>query len=175
MSRWIAIALGIALIGGFFALTRCEPDYAPPPAFQAYAGLPVSGTLADARRMGFGRCLADNIALRCRRSGVRFAGLGPFEAALDMAGSDGRAGFDHVTLWVRDDQYRVQAAAKVLRAQGWRVCYTGNGRAGDQMIHERDGEPVIVAIDLSYWMKRRLRIFPAGAATVPGCGAEPSR
>ncbi|WP_375286872.1 hypothetical protein [Sphingomonas sp.] len=163
-----AMAGGVLIVVLVF-LVRCDPAYPPPPPFRAWAGLPVSGSLADAGRAGFGDCLSDNIRLRCRRSGVHLLGLGPYEAAVDMAGRDGRAGFDHFTLWVRDDQNAVQAVGKRLRARGWSVCYTGVGNRGDQAIHTRPGVAVQVTVDLSYWMKRRLRIFPQASPNKPVC------
>jgi hypothetical protein len=162
---------GGGLIVTLVMLTRCEPAFPPPPPFRTYAGLPVTGSRADVERAGFGDCLADNVNLRCRRSGVHFFGEGPFEAAIDLPGGDGRAGFDHLTLWVRDDQNVVQRVGKVLRKRGWQVCYTGEGVRGDQAIHTRAGSPVRVSIDLSYWMKRRLRVFAEDNPNKPVCGA----
>lgn len=164
-----AAMVGGVLIVALVFLVRCEPAYPPPPPFRAWAGLPISGSLADAGRAGFGDCLTDNIRLRCRRSGVHLLGQGPYEAAVDLVGRDGRGGFDHVTLWVRQDQNAVQAVGKVLKAQGWTVCYSGVGNRGDQAVHTRPGVPVIVSQDLSYWMKRRLRIFPQANPDIPVC------
>lgn len=164
-----AAMAGGALIVLLIVLVRCEPAYAPPPPYRSFAGLPISGALADARRAGFGRCLADNVTLRCRRSGVRLLGRGPYEAALDLPGSDGRGGFDHLTLWVRDDQQAVYAVGDALKARGWSECYSGVGSRGDQAIFTRAGAPVRVSIDLSYWMKRRLRIFPEAIRGKPEC------
>ena len=163
-----AMACG-ALIVVLVFLVRCEPAYPPPPPFRTWAGLPISGSRADAERAGFGNCLANNVNLRCRRSGVHVLGQGPYEAALDMSGRTGRAGFNHLTLWVRQDQNAVQAVGKVLKARGWTVCYSGVGNRGDQAVHTRSGVPVIVSQDLSYWMKRRLRIFPQASPNTPVC------
>ena len=39
-------------------------------------------------------------------------------------------------------------------------CETGNERWGDQDIYTRQGVPVRVSMDLSYYGKRRARILP---------------
>lgn len=166
----IAVTGGVLIVGAIL-LVRCEPAFPPPPPARSFAGLPISGSRADAERAGFGRCLASNVSLRCRRSDVRLLGQGPYEAAVDMPGSTGRAGFDHVTLWVRDDQNAVLAVGRALKARGWQVCYSGTGSRGDQAIHTRPGAAALVSIDLSYWAKRRLRVFPVESPNKPKCGA----
>lgn len=168
-ANWAALAGG-GLVAAAVLLIRSEPAYPPPPPLRSFAGLPISGSLADSTRAGFGRCLKSSVELRCRRSNVRLFGQGPFEAAIDLRGSDGRGGFDHLILWVRDDQRAVLSVGKALEARGWRACLKGRGRQGDQMIHTRPGAPALVSTDLSYWSKRRLRIFPAGAPNAPACG-----
>ena len=81
-----------------------EPVRTPPPSL-AFEGLPVSGSAADARRAGFTECVKiDAFRARCRRSGLMMAGEGPYEAALDLIGSDGRGGFDHLTRWANGGQ-----------------------------------------------------------------------
>lgn len=87
-------------------------------------------------------------------------GHGPYEAALDLQGSNGQSGFDHLTLWHEDDQRALYKILVSLHRMGWRSCLTGAGRAGDQAIFTREGAPVRISIDISYYGERRLRIFP---------------
>jgi hypothetical protein len=150
---------GLSLLGALLALAGCGPAPVPPAAL-SYAGLPVSGSLADARHAGFARCQSDNVAMRCRRSGVMLAGQGPYEAAVDLRRSDGSGGFHQLTMWHDGDQAAVQAVGPVLLAQGWTLCRTGQADRGDQMIYRKAGEPVRVSVDASYWGKRRLRVLP---------------
>ncbi|WP_084581448.1 hypothetical protein [Sphingomonas azotifigens] len=151
----LAAALAAALAG-----CSAEPPVPPPPPL-AYAGLPVSGSLADAKRGGFDNCIEmDGGHLRCRRSGVMLLGEGPYEAALDLSGGDGSGGFRQITLWHDRDQSAVLKVSEALKKQGWSFSYTGEGARGDQMILVRKGEPVHFSIDLSYWGKRRVRILP---------------
>ena len=152
------------------ALTACEPHYPPPPTFRAFQGLPVSGSLTDARRAGFTRCSSDARAtLRCTRSDIRIAGLGPYHAAVDLRGNDGRGGFDRLTVWYNGHQYELLRVGEALKQAGWRACYTGQGQKGDQAIYTRPDATVRVAIDLSYWMKRRLRLFREDDPRKPTC------
>ncbi|MGN8001040.1 hypothetical protein [Sphingomonas sp. 22176] len=146
----------------FLLIAGCnsEPP-APPPPSLAYAGLPVSGSLADAKRAGFDQCLQmDGGHLRCRRSGVMLLGEGPYEAALDLIGGDGASGFRQITLWHDRDQSAVMKVGEALKKQGWAYSYTGEGGRGDQMIFTKKGAPAHFSIDLSYWGKRRIRILP---------------
>jgi hypothetical protein len=152
-SRW-------ALLLMLLSSTGCEPKRTPP-RYQAYAGLPVSGSLTDAQRAGFSACLNDTaVTLRCRRHGVMLFGQGPYEAAVDLVGGSGNGGFDQLTLWHDTDQYAVYKVADTLERQGWRRCYTGKDDRGDQAIYTRAGAPVRIQMDLSYWAKRRLRVIP---------------
>jgi len=159
-AAWVA-ASGAALLAG---CDRGPPLV--PPAHVAYGNLPVSGSLADARAAGFAACLEMTNLLRCRRGGVMLEGHGPFEAAVDLAGSDGRGGFRQLTLWHDRDQYAVYAIAEALEKAGWRSCATATGgrgmvERGDQQVYSRPGAPVRFSMDLSYWGKRRFRILPA--------------
>ncbi len=148
--------LAAVLVAGCSA----EPPAPPPPSI-AYAGLPVSGSVADARRAGFDQCIhIDGGHLRCRRSGVMLLGEGPYEAALDLIGGEGESGFRQITLWDDRDQSAVLKVSEALKKQGWAFTYTGEGGRGDQMILTRKGAPVHFSIDLSYWGKRRVRILP---------------
>ena len=151
-ASWLAVLL---------LLAGCSPDR-PPPATVLYAGLPVSGSVDDARRAGFTYCVQPDWGrLRCRRHAVRFEGAGPYEAAVDLVGHDGGGGFDELTLWHADDQYAVYKITDALEKQGWQNCSTGDGERGDQIVYTRKGAPVRVSMDLSYWGKRRLRLIPA--------------
>lgn len=148
---WLALLL----------LAGCTPERPPPPHL-AFAGLPVSGSVGDARRAGFTDCVQPDWGrLRCRRHGVMLLGAGPYEAAVDLVGHDGGGGFDQLTLWHADDQYAVYKITDVLDKTGWQNCSTGDGERGDQIIYTHAGMPVRVSMDLSYWGKRRLRLIPA--------------
>jgi hypothetical protein len=147
----------------------CEAPHRPPPPLLAYEGLPVRGSLDDALKAGFTRCIAEASSMRCRRQGVRLAGQGPYSAAVDLVGGEGGGGFDLLTLWNDDDQYAVQVVGDELAKQGWSHCFTGSGTKGDQAIYTHDGAAVRIAIDLSYWGKRRLRIFPETHPDKPHC------
>jgi hypothetical protein len=137
-----------------------EPARTPPPSL-AFAGLPVSGTVADARTAGFSRCVRiDAFRLRCRRTPVMLFGEGPYEAAVDLIGSEGRGGFDRLTLWKEGDQYAVYRLVEALQRQGWMHCETGDERWGDQDIYTHKDAPVRVSMDLSYYGKRRVRFLP---------------
>lgn len=153
----------------------CQPDRPPPPV-RGFQGLPVSGDRPSATAAGFTRCVSvDAVSLRCRRSGVTLAGAGPYEAAVDLRGSDGQSGFGHLTLWHDEDQRALYAAILALAKDGWRFCWTGTDRAGDQAIFTKQGEAVRIYMDISYWGKRRIRIFPAATAPKPStpCVPEP--
>jgi hypothetical protein len=148
-------ALATAMVCG-----GCEPVRHPPPSL-SFDGLPVSGGLSDARRAGFTDCVdLDAIHIRCRRHGVMVAKTGPYDAAVDLLGSKGDGGFDQVTLWNDGDNDLVFRLASALENAGWAKCLTGDGRAGDQAIYTRQGSPVRVSMDISYWGKRRLRVIP---------------
>lgn len=149
-----------ALLAMVAWLSACG-DYRPPPPHVAFEQLPVSGSLADARFAGFADCLADNVAMRCRRDGIRLLGQGPFQAAVDLAESDGSGGFDQLTLWHDRDQSAVFALGEALEHGGWRTCSTGENERGDQAIYWRPGAPVRFSMDISYWGKRRFRVIPA--------------
>jgi hypothetical protein len=152
------------------AAAACTP-VAPPSPSLSFAGLPVSGTVGDARRAGFTGCVdLDARHIRCRRHAVMFEAAGPYEAAVDLAGSSGEGGFDHLTLWHDTDNDAVFRAAAALEAAGWARCLTGNGRAGDQAIYTRAGIPVRVSVDISYWGRRRLRLIPSTAGDAACAG-----
>jgi hypothetical protein len=142
------------------ALAGCGGPKRPPPPPLVFDGLPVSGSLGDALRAGFDRCIEDTTEMRCRRGGVMLLGHGPFSAALDLVGSDGSGGFDHLVLWHDRDQNALFELEAALQRRGWRYCYTGEAHRGDQAIYRREGAPVLLSMDLSYWGKRRMRVMP---------------
>jgi len=155
LKRRRTMALALLLCAG------CAP-HRPPPALQSYDGLPVSGSLADARRAGFAACFNYTaIDMRCRRHDVRLLGQGPYEAAVDLAGGDGGGGFAQLTLWSDGDQEALFPVTDQLEKQGWQQCMTGTDERGELLVYTRSGSPVWVAMDLSYWGKRRLRVLPA--------------
>ena len=148
-------ALAVLLLAG------CEPHYTAP-GRTAYDGLPVSGSLAFANGKGFTECFNYTaIDVRCRRHNVMLLGQGPYEAAVDLVGGYGQGGFNQLTIWSEGSQEEVYKVTDVLEQQGWRQCMTGTDERGDQLVYTRPGSPVWIAMDLSYWAKRRLRVIPA--------------
>jgi hypothetical protein len=148
------VAVTLALLGGCGG-----PDHPPPPPL-TFEGLPVSGSLEDALKAGFTRCRKSWTKMRCRKNGVMLLGHGPFGAAVDLNGGNGGGGFDQLTLWHDLDQGAAIAIGTLLERNGWRSCYTGEGRKGDQAIYTHRDAQVRLSMDLSYWGKRRLRIIP---------------
>lgn len=149
-----------AALAILFVASGCQP-HRPPPETTSYLGLPVSGSLSDARRAGFDDCFNFSaIDMRCRRHKVTIMGEGPFEAAVDLVGGDGSGGFEQLTIWHDRDQEGVYPITDRLEAQGWQQCMTQVDERGDQLIYTRRGSPVWISMDLSYWGKRRLRVLP---------------
>ena len=153
----------------FALLPGCGGPTRPPPPPLSFEGLPVSGSLEDAHRAGFTRCWEDTTEMRCRRAGLMFLGFGPFNGALDLNGSNGGGGFDQLTMWHDRDQNAAIPVGVALERQGWHSCFTGHGHRGDYAIYTRQGAPVRIAMDLSYWGKRRLRIIPEWNSREPRC------
>jgi hypothetical protein len=152
--RAVAIAL---LCGG------CTPNRPPPPTLM-FAGLPVSGNLDAAVRSGFTYCFnMDAINLRCRRHGIMFYGHGPYEAAVDLRGGYGESGFNHLTIWHDNDHEALYEVLVPLYREGWRFCHTGIGHAGDQAIFTHKNIPFRISLDISFYGKRRLRVFPTSS------------
>jgi hypothetical protein len=139
----------------------CRDPAHPPPPSTHFDGLPVSGSLQDALRAGFTRCRSEWTEMRCRRDSVMLLGLGPFNAAVDLDGGYGGGGFNQITLWHDRDQGALISVGTTLERQGWRTCYTGAGRRGNQAVYTHQGATVSFSMDVSYWAKRRLRIIPA--------------
>ena len=162
---------GRPLMVALVLVAGCAPTpHRAPPAMRMFEGLPVSGSLADARRAGFTACAErDPDGLRCVRHGVTLEGEGPYEAAVDLIGSDGGGGFDQLTLWHGQDQYAVVRITDALERRGWRHCSTGTDTKGDQMIFTSRDADVRISMDLSFWGKRRLRVIPGGNRAEPGC------
>ena len=154
------------------ALASCGKESPPPPASMTYGGLPVSGSVADARRAGFTKCISDGDAVSCRREGMFLEGHGPFSAGVDLEGEDGAGGFSHLTLWHPTDQSALVAVTGKLRKQGWSECLTPEGsRWADQAIYQQKDAPVFIALELSYWSTRKLTVHPASPGNIPQCRA----
>ena len=162
MSGRDSVALGVCAAAAFSLplIAGSEPQQTPPPAMWI-GELPVRGSLDDALRAGFTRCVEVGRKLRCRREGVMLVGAGPYTAAADLRHTDGSGGFTELLMWHQWDQGAVSAVGKTLLANGWTICRTGpNEFRGDQAIYTRPGARVRISIDLSYWGKRRLRVIP---------------
>jgi hypothetical protein len=163
-----------ALLAPVLALTllaSCNEARHPPAAFW-FEGLPVTGSLADARRAGFTNCVSHNIDMRCRKEGVLLRRHGPFSAAVDLAGGDGAGGFDHLVLWHPSDQGALVAITTELRKEGWSECLTPGGGAWEgQAIYRRKDSPIFIALDLTYWDRRTLKLYPASPIKIPACRA----
>ena len=139
----------------------CQKAPVPSPPSIVFGGLPISGSLDDAKRAGFTDCIyMDAVRLRCRRHEVTLLGQGPYEAAVDFRRADGTGGFDQVTLWHDWDQYAVYKIRDELIRQGWHFCRTGTDERGDQVIFTHPRTSARISMDLSYWGKRRLRVIP---------------
>lgn len=148
----------LLLVAVLFA--GCTPNRTPPPVL-LFDGLPVSGDLQSAQSRGFRNCFnLDAINVRCRRHGAFVFGHGPYEAAVDLRGSKGQSGFDHLTLWHDQDQRAVYDILVSLHRAGWRSCHTGSSHAGDQAIFTHPGAAVRISVDISFYGNRRLRVFP---------------
>lgn len=170
--RGITIRPAVAALA--LAATGCQPQRPPPPPL-SFQNLPVAGPRTLAAAAGFDRCTnVDAVSIRCRRSGVTLFGAGPYEAGVDLVGREGRGGFRNLTMWHDRDQRALYAAIDAFARQGWTLCFTGTEQAGDQAIFSKPGEPVRVYMDISYYQKRRLRIFPAAAAPAASTPCRPN-
>lgn len=152
------------------ALSGCGDPPAPPEKALApvavFEGLPLSGNRATALAAGFGHCLEAIKGERCRKNGVMLKGAGPFSAAidLDIAGENGAARFDRVTLWHDRDQGALLALKPVLENAGWQSCLTV-----DDERYWQPPSPLRIAIDTSYWGKRRAVISAPPPSPKPYC------
>ncbi|WP_344707741.1 hypothetical protein [Sphingomonas swuensis] len=152
-------------------LSSCEEERQPPATF-LFELLPVSGSLADARRAGLTDCVSHNVEMRCRKEGLFFRRHGPFSAAVDLGGGDGAGGFDHLTLWHSSDQSALVAVTNDLRSEGWSECLTPSGADWKgKAIYQQRGSPVFLALDLTYWDRRSLTLFRAVPTNIPACRA----
>jgi hypothetical protein len=169
VSRSRALGAFLAPLLVLTLLSSCGEAPQPPAAF-LFEDLPVSGSLAYARRAGFTACVSHNVEMRCRKEGVFFRRHGPFSAAVDLQGGDGASGFDHLTLWHTSDQSALVTITNVLRKEGWSECLKpmGSGWEG-QAIYQRKNAPIFIALDLTYWDRRTLRVFPAVLTKMPRC------
>jgi len=144
-------------------------EYQPPAPFTSFDGIPVSGSLADARYAGFNSCFSGPAYIRCKRHGVMIEGQGPYDAAVELGEGDGSKGFSYVTVSSEKDQNALIAVQNALIRNGWNYCYTGKEMKGDQAIFTRDGDHVTLSMDISYSFTRRLRIFPGWNKNKPVC------
>ena len=167
----IPLAPGLLIVILILSLTAWigREHNQPPPPTLSFVGLPVSGNLANALRAGFDDCpQMDAVNIRCRRHGVMIYGNGPYEAAVDLRGSNGQSGFDHLTVWSVRDQTALYKVLASLHERGWTSCHTEFSLGGGQAIFTHRASPVFVSIDLNYYGKRRLRVFPIWHSPEPG-------
>lgn len=152
------------------ALSACNDappaDERPVAPVAVFEGLPLSGNLATALAAGFGSCLEATKGLRCRKGGVMIKGVGPLEAAVDLyeKAADGSARFDHVTLWHDSDQGAMFPIKGALLKIGWQSCLTSE----DERFW-KPPSPLRIAMDTSYWGKRRLVISAPPPDPKPYC------
>jgi hypothetical protein len=171
-SRFLPIPLALlalAMTLPLFIQWRAEESYRHIPATRFFDGLLIAGSWRDAREAGFTYCIDFKVTMRCRRSGLMLMGHGPFSAAIDLAGGDGRGGFDQLTLWHDRDQDAGVDVADDLERQGWQSCMTKRNGWGDQYIFMRKGSPLRISIDISYYGKRRIRVIPEWNEAKPVC------
>ncbi|MBO9574453.1 MAG: hypothetical protein J7494_01830 [Sphingobium sp.] len=129
----------------------------------------VAGNLRDALAAGFISCVDFKVTLRCRRKDLTLMGFGPFDAAVDLAGGDGRGGFNQLTLWHIGSQDVPVDVSQYLEGHGWDSCMTSRGNWGDQHIFMRKGSRVRISIDISYYGRRRIRVIPEWNRSGPAC------
>lgn len=162
---FLATLLAVTLLGS------CGEARQPPATF-LFENLPVSGSLADARRAGFTACVSHNVDMRCRKEGVFFRKHGPFSAAVDLQGGDGAGGFDHLTLWHSSNQGALVEITNELRGDGWSECLTPLGSSWEgRAIYQRKDSPIFIALDLTYWDRRTLKLYRAASTKAPRCRA----
>lgn len=140
-----------------------EPALKPNAVFEA---LPLSGNKATALAAGFGGCLEASKGLRCHKDGVMVKGVGPLKAAIDLdkKAANGMPRFDRVTLWHDTDQGAVLDLKPALENTGWASCLTR-----DEERYWDPPSPIRIAIDTSYWGKRRVVISAPPPDPRPYC------
>jgi len=158
---WSLAALGLSGCDRPPAIV--EKPVAPAAIFE---GLPLSGNKATALAAGFGACDDAPKGIRCRKSGVMIKGVGPFNAAvdLDVSEADGHSRFDHVTLWHDSDQGALLPLKAALENSGWKSCLTVDAER-----YWQPPSPLRIAIDTSYWGKRRAVISAPPPDPKPYC------
>ncbi len=107
--------------------------------------------MATALAAGFGNCHEVMRSLRCSKAAVTIKDVGPLNAAVDLDQDSGR--FDRVTLWHDSDQGAMLPLKGALEGEGWKSCLT----AEDERFW-KPLSPLRIAMDTSYWGKRRLVI-----------------
>lgn len=161
-----AILWGLAALG-LSACGDAPPDDEKPAAPVAiFEGLPLSGNKATALAAGFGGCLDVTRGVRCRKDGVTIKGIGPLKAAVDLdkEAADGSPRFDHVTLWHDSDQGAMLPLKAALLNEGWQSCLTS-----EEERFWKPPSPLRIAMDTSYWGKRRLVISAPPPDPKPYC------
>lgn len=154
---WSLVALGLSACGD--APPVDEKPIAPVAVFE---GLPLSGNKATALTAGFGNCHEVMRSMRCLKDGVMIMGVGPLHAAVDIDKKAGR--FDHVTLWHDSDQGAMLPVKQALEKVGWKSCLTTEAER-----FWKPPSPIRIAMDTSYWGKRRLVISAPTPDPKPYC------
>ncbi len=158
---WSLAALGLS------ACNDAPPvDEKPIAPVAVFEGLPLSGNKATALSAGFGSCREVMRALRCHKDGVTIKGVGPLKAAvdLDQEVENGHPRFDHATLWHDSDQGAMLPLKAALVNIGWSSCLTS-----EEERFWKPPSPLRIAMDTSYWGKRRLLISAPPPDPKPYC------
>lgn len=165
--RWrgIAVCLGLLTLNGCSG-TAPDKDQIPERPSAVFEGLPLSGNKATALAAGFAGCLDATRGERCRKDGVMIKGVGPLDAAIDLdkQGADGTPRFDRVTLWHDSDQGAMLPLKGALLKEGWQSCLTSEDER-----YWKPPSPLRIAMDTSYWGKRRLVISAPPPDPKPYC------
>lgn len=158
---WSIAALGLS------ACSDAPPvDEKPIAPVAVFEGLPLSGNMATALAAGFGNCHEVMRSLRCLKDGVMIVGVGPLNAAVDIdqKAENRSARFDHVTLWHGSDQSAMLPVKAALEGKGWKSCLTTEAER-----FWKPPSPLRIAMDTSYWGKRRLVISAPPPDPKPYC------
>ena len=158
---WSLAALGLS------ACNDAPPvDEKPIAPVAVFAGLPLSGNKATALAAGYGECLEATQGVRCRKDGVSIMGIGPLNSAVDLdaRAADSSARFDHVTFWHGSDQSAVLPLKAALVNLGWQSCLTS-----EEERFWKPPAPLRIAMDTSYWGKRRVVISAPPPDPQPYC------